>query len=48
LVVRKAEVFREKQDINLLTGHGVESIDPGKQTVSVPAESALNFPMTGC
>jgi NADPH-dependent 2,4-dienoyl-CoA reductase/sulfur reductase-like enzyme len=34
LVVRKAEVFREKQNINLLTGHGVEDIDPGRQTVS--------------
>jgi len=33
-VVRRAEVFREKQNINLLTGHGVENIDPGKQTVS--------------
>jgi NADPH-dependent 2,4-dienoyl-CoA reductase/sulfur reductase-like enzyme len=34
LVVRKAEVFREKQDINLLIGHGVENIDPARQTVS--------------
>jgi NADPH-dependent 2,4-dienoyl-CoA reductase/sulfur reductase-like enzyme len=34
LVVRKAEVFRKKQDINLLTGHGVEAIDQGNQTVS--------------
>jgi NADPH-dependent 2,4-dienoyl-CoA reductase/sulfur reductase-like enzyme len=34
LVVRRAEVFREKQNINLLTGHGVENIDPGRQTVS--------------
>jgi NADPH-dependent 2,4-dienoyl-CoA reductase/sulfur reductase-like enzyme len=33
LVVRKAEVFREKQNINLLTGHWVENIDPAKQTV---------------
>jgi len=42
-VVRKAEVFREKQDINLLTGHGVESIDPGKQTVSGAAASGKRF-----
>jgi NADPH-dependent 2,4-dienoyl-CoA reductase/sulfur reductase-like enzyme len=34
LVVRRAEVFREKQDINLLTGHGVEAIDLGNRTVS--------------
>jgi len=33
-VVRRAEVFREKQNINLLTGHGVENIDPGQQKVS--------------
>ncbi|MEJ2657840.1 MAG: FAD-dependent oxidoreductase, partial [Desulfobacterales bacterium] len=34
LVVRKAQVFREKQNINLLTGHCVESIDPANRTVS--------------
>jgi len=33
-VVRRAEVFREKQDINLLTGHAAEAIDPGNRTVS--------------
>ena len=33
-MVRRAEVFREKQDINLLTGHWVEAIDPGNRTVS--------------
>ena len=33
LVVRQAHVFREKQDINLLTGHCVESIDPVGRTV---------------
>ncbi len=33
LVVREAHVFREKQDINLLTGHCVESIDPVGRTV---------------
>ena len=34
LVVRPAQVFRDKQGINLLTGHCAETIDPGKQTVS--------------
>jgi len=34
LVVRQAQVFRDKQDINLLTGHCVESIDPVNMTVS--------------
>jgi NADPH-dependent 2,4-dienoyl-CoA reductase/sulfur reductase-like enzyme len=34
LVVRQAHVFREKQGINLLTGHCVESIDPVGRTVS--------------
>ena len=34
LVVRQAHVFIEKQDINVLTGHCVESIDPIGGTVS--------------
>ncbi|MFP4039196.1 MAG: FAD-dependent oxidoreductase [Desulfosudaceae bacterium] len=34
LVVRPARVFREKQDINLLTGHAAETIDPAARTVS--------------
>jgi CoA-dependent NAD(P)H sulfur oxidoreductase len=34
LVVRPAQVFRDKQGINLLTGHCAEKIDPNKQTVS--------------
>jgi len=33
LVVRRAEVFREKQDIDLLTGHLVETILPAEQKV---------------
>ena len=33
LVVRAADVFREKQGINLLTGHCVEKIDPKGKTV---------------
>lgn len=34
LVVRAAQVFRDKQGINLLTGHWAEKIDPNKQMVS--------------
>ena len=34
LVVRKAAVFREKQGINLLTGHRADTIDPEAGTVS--------------
>jgi len=33
-VVRHAQVFRDKQNINLLTGHWAEIIDPDRQTVS--------------
>ena len=33
LVVRKAEVFREKQNINLITGSRAEAIDPEARTV---------------
>lgn len=34
LVVRQADVFRDKQGIHLLTGHCVESIDPLRRTVA--------------
>jgi NADPH-dependent 2,4-dienoyl-CoA reductase/sulfur reductase-like enzyme len=34
LVVRQASVFREKQGINVLTGHCVESIDPLNKIVA--------------
>lgn len=34
LVVRNAHVFRDKQDIDLRTGHRVESVDPSEQTVA--------------
>ena len=34
LVVREAKVFREKQGINLLTGHYVETIDRASKTIS--------------
>jgi len=42
-VVRRAEVFREKQNINLLTGHGVENIEPDKQTVSGATVAGKRF-----
>jgi NADPH-dependent 2,4-dienoyl-CoA reductase/sulfur reductase-like enzyme len=34
LVVRQAQVFRDKQNINLVTGHCAETIDPDRQTVT--------------
>ena len=34
LVVRKAEVFRQKQDIDLFTGYRAEAIDPVNRTVT--------------
>ena len=34
LVVRSADVFRQKQDIDLRTGHVVECVDPGSRLVS--------------
>ena len=34
MVVRHAQVFRDKQGINLLTGHCVEETNPDKQTVA--------------
>jgi len=34
LVVRTADVFREKQGIDLLTGHCVNQIDPARKTVT--------------
>ncbi len=45
LVVRQADVFREKQGINLLTGHRVEKIDPaGKSVTGVgPDGAAFSF-----
>ncbi|MCF8094135.1 MAG: FAD-dependent oxidoreductase [Desulfobacteraceae bacterium] len=45
LVVRKAEVFREKQGINLLTGHQANSIDRQNRVVEAdgPGGKALEF-----
>jgi NADPH-dependent 2,4-dienoyl-CoA reductase/sulfur reductase-like enzyme len=43
LVVRRAEVFREKQGINLLTGHEVQRIDPVKKAVSGVTQAGSDF-----
>ena len=43
LVVRQAHVFREKQGINLLTGHCAESIDPGGMRVSGTSHEGKAF-----
>jgi CoA-dependent NAD(P)H sulfur oxidoreductase len=43
LVVRQAQVFREKQNINLLTGHCVEAIDPVGRTVSGTSLQGKSF-----
>ena len=46
LVVRKAHVFREKQGIDLKTGHRAVSIDPAEKTVSgvTSAGETFQFP----
>jgi NADPH-dependent 2,4-dienoyl-CoA reductase/sulfur reductase-like enzyme len=43
LVVRHAQVFRDKQGINLLTGHCVEEINPDKQTVAGSSTDEKDF-----
>jgi len=43
LVVRQAQVFRDQQGINLLTGHGVEEINPKQQTVAGSTAAGKNF-----
>jgi CoA-dependent NAD(P)H sulfur oxidoreductase len=43
LVVRHAQVFRDKQGIDLLTGHGVEQIDPVKQLVAGSTRDGQDF-----
>ena len=43
LVVRTAEVFRQKQGINLLTGYEVTAIDPTSQRVSGITSSKESF-----
>ncbi len=43
LVVRHAQVFRDKQDINLLTGHCVKETNPDKQTVAGRTADGKDF-----
>lgn len=46
LIVRKAEVFREKNKINLLTGHMATKIDPGAKCVEgvrLPGKEPFSF-----
>ena len=43
LVVRHAQVFRDKQNINLLTGHCVEKIDAGQQIVAGVTDEGDRF-----
>ena len=43
MVVRHAQVFRDKQGIDLLTGHGVEQIDPDKQLVAGSTTDGKDF-----
>ncbi len=43
LVVRRAEVFRQKQGIDLRTGHRVEAIDPQAKRVSGKTIAGKNF-----
>ena len=45
LVVRHSHVFRDKQGIDLRTGHCVETIDPAAfhQRVALPVVPALSY-----
>lgn len=43
LIVRQADVFREKQGINLLTGHCAEAIDPANRMVSGTSSEGKPF-----
>ncbi len=43
MVVRTAQVFREKQNINLLTEHRAEAIDPARRTVSGSTDDGRAF-----
>jgi len=43
LIVRRAEDFRRKQGINLLTGHRVETIDTGRKQVSGTTRAGAPF-----
>ena len=41
--MRHAQVFRDKQNINLLTGHQVDNIDPEQQTVAGVSAKGEHF-----
>ena len=43
LVVREASVFREKQNIDLLTGHHVEALDPSAKVIRGKATEGNDF-----
>ncbi len=43
MVVRQAQVFRDKQGLNLLTGHCVQEINPNKQTVAGSTTDGQDF-----
>ncbi|MGB5747149.1 MAG: FAD-dependent oxidoreductase [Desulfobacterales bacterium] len=43
MVVRQAQVFRDKQGINLLTGHCVEETNPDQQTVAGSTTDGKGF-----
>jgi len=43
LIVRHAQVFRDKQNINVLTGHCVEKTNPDKQTVAGSTTDGNDF-----
>ena len=45
LVVRQAHVFREKQNIDLLTGHEATAIDPKARQVAGRTENGQSFTM---
>ena len=49
LVVRSADAFRQKQQIDLRTGHRVESINPKEKTIAEPPQitAPLACAMTG-
>jgi NADPH-dependent 2,4-dienoyl-CoA reductase/sulfur reductase-like enzyme len=43
LIVRHAQVFRDKQNINVLTGHCVEKTNPDQQTVAGSTTDGKDF-----
>ena len=43
MIVRQAQVFRDKQNINVLTGHCVEKTNPNKRTVAGSTTDGKDF-----